>query len=149
MYLSMGPVELVFSVAFTSVLYMILCFLQLYIWSSLNDLEGDIVVPSDVCRQLNPAYITTLILHLLAMVVSIVSKRWLSLVISLPVAALNVYKLWKKSFFLNEETVRRTATLHEHTVYCGKRLKYYIILFALSASTFVFDLVRHFTTKTS
>ncbi|KAH7830520.1 Unconventional myosin tail [Monocercomonoides exilis] len=69
---------------------LLLCFFQLYMLSSLGDLEGDIIDPRELCKQLNPTLMIETLLQCITVIILFVGKR---------------------TFPLNQQTIRKPSVL--------------------------------------
>ncbi|KAK2960391.1 putative protein cornichon [Blattamonas nauphoetae] len=128
----------------TFFIFLLICFYDLYAITSLGDLESDIIASKDLCDTLNPFFYPVLGAHIAGSFLSILSRRPLAFILTIPGIVYYVYKIINHRQKLDFTQIRRADELHRELRQHYFLLAYYVVLFLLFIVLFLVDLVHLF-----
>ena len=127
--LHMASAWLVIGDGLSFFIYLVLVVWELFVSTSLNDLESDIIAAKDLCDQLNPFILPAYMLHAGVCLLILCCNKWFLFLLQIPVLVIHIQKYRKKKIRLDFMSVRRADVLEDLFKYHYAHVAFYLLGF--------------------
>lgn len=97
--------------AFTFFGFLLLCLWELFVVTSLSDLESDILPAKDLCEQLNPFFVPVYVAHFFVSLLALICGKYVQFIVQLPVIVFHARQYLRKKVKLDFMSIRRSDEL--------------------------------------
>ncbi|KAH7828886.1 putative protein cornichon [Monocercomonoides exilis] len=123
-------------------IFLLLCFWELYITTTLGDLEADAISAKDLCDQINPFLLPEYVIHAVITLFLLFIRKWIFALFNICLVAFNFRQLYKKKHLFDCMELRRNDVLNQQKKMHYLKLGFFVVCFIWSLISFIVDLVN-------
>ena len=129
--------------------FLLLCVFELFVNTSLTDLESDLVAAKDLCDQLNPLFLPVSIAHFMFTLLLLLCGKWVQVLVQIPLIVYHFRLFQRQKMYLDFMSIRRADELKiqfkKHYVELGCYLLEFLWAFVTFVSSLLFQLMYIFS----